>query len=282
MRVPDRRWAAAGLVVLAMACGLGAWWWPSVEDGAVAAGTEVRGRREARSPRRPRVPAPELPAAEPAPDGFQVPEGHPALPSEDGLLEARITVRDPRESGRVRLFGASCPALVEQVPLDRKGSLTTFAAWLDPERPCTLQAWRMDGALRAWSGSVALDLSQDGPITAVLVLPDERTGGLGVGIEAGPRGIVVGQVHPMTPAGRVGLQPGDVIVEVDGLPSEALTLEEFQQVMTGPEGTEVTFVIERGGSDTGGGRQEAFTIERAALRMDHDLGAVRPFRDDED
>ena len=52
------------------------------------------------------------------------------------------------------------------------------------------------------------------------------------------------RVLPGTPAARMGLAEGDLIVEVDGLPTSALELDEFIEIMTGPAGTEVEFVIE--------------------------------------
>ena len=58
-------------------------------------------------------------------------------------------------------------------------------------------------------------------------------------------------VYPGTPAWEAGLREGDVIVQVGELPASTLTIREFQDVMTGPEGTDVEFLIAPRGDDTG-------------------------------
>jgi S1-C subfamily serine protease len=48
--------------------------------------------------------------------------------------------------------------------------------------------------------------------------PTPRPATLGVAVKDGPGGTLVGTVRPGTPADRAGVQPGDVIVAVDGAP----------------------------------------------------------------
>lgn len=124
---------------------------------------------------------------------------------------------------------------------------------------CTLKAGRRDGRLFAWSDPVEVEATDDGRVVS-LVIPDEPTGGLGVafGVEEG--GMVVLHVWPGSPADRMGLSEGDLIVEVDGLPTETLTEDEFIAVMTGPVGSEVDFVV---GSDADTGwAEESLVLTR--------------------
>lgn len=107
---------------------------------------------------------------------------------------------------------------------------------------CEVRAGRRDGLLFAWSDPVDVDTSREGQIVEVQI-PDEETGGLGVAFAPVEEGMAVSHVWPGSPADRMGLEEGDVIVEVDGLPTETLTEDEFISVMTGPVGTDVDFVV---------------------------------------
>ncbi len=148
---------------------------------------------------------------------------------------------------------------------------------------CTVQARRRDGLLYARSEPLRVELRADRETEVELVVPAERTGGLGVGIVEHEEGIVVTDVYPGTPAEDMELMPGDLIIEVDGLPTAALELDEFIEVMTGPEGSDVEFVLSYGG-DTGS-HEERLTLTRAPLdaSMAGGVGGplVKQFRIDE-
>ena len=115
---------------------------------------------------------------------------------------------------------------------------------------CRFTAWRQDGALRTFSETLDFLLDPGDGLQITLVLPSERTGGLGVQIQPHDQGMQVMMVVPGSPAERSGLQAGDIITEVDGTPASILSMQDFVQVMTGPEGTDVDFVVEYDG-DTG-------------------------------
>jgi hypothetical protein len=112
------------------------------------------------------------------------------------------------------------------------------------EGRCTLIAWRQDGALRTLSDRVQVDVLGGDEVDITLVLPTERTGGLGVQIEEDRNGMRVVMVVPGSPAEQAGLQAGDLITEVDGTSVGLLSIQDFVQVMTGAEGTDVNFVVE--------------------------------------
>lgn len=132
-----------------------------------------------------------------------------------------------------------------------------------PAGRCTLVAWRRDGALRTMSEPVDVDVVAGGDVTAALVIPFERTGGIGVQIEEADDGVRVVDVLPGTPADEAGLRPGDVIVEVDGTPAALLSLSDFQSLMTGPEGTDVDFVL--GYEGDSGAVEEPIVVTRTFL-----------------
>ena len=71
----------------------------------------------------------------------------------------------------------------------------------------------------------------------------------GVGIEITERDnmIVVRDVFANSPAARAGIQPGDVLLAVDGIPVSELGLAGVVQHVRGPEGTVVTLVLQRVG-----------------------------------
>jgi hypothetical protein len=137
------------------------------------------------------------------------------------------------------------------------------------ETPCTLRARRRDGALFVDSERVSVGFDS---ATVTLVLPAERTGGLGIQIAAVPDGIRVERVYPGTPAARVGLHEGDVITEVDGTPAAALSVGDFIAAMTGPEGSRVGFRWATP-TDTGFAETEA-QIRRTYFAMGDD-GQIR-------
>ena len=128
---------------------------------------------------------------------------------------------------------------------------------------CTFTARRRDGLLYAQSEPLEVEVVA-GEVTVIeLVLPSERTGGLGVAFEPVEDGMLVVQVHPDTPADEMGLMEGDLIVEVDGIPPDELGTQEFVSMMTGPVGSEVDFVI--GWDGDSGWMEEPLVLERAFL-----------------
>ncbi len=79
---------------------------------------------------------------------------------------------------------------------------------------------------------------------------DEQKGRyFGVGMEVGPRGnkTVVIAPFPGSPAFRVGLRPGDVLVTIDGKSAENLNSNEIADLLKGPRGTSVKIVVWREG-----------------------------------
>ncbi len=87
----------------------------------------------------------------------------------------------------------------------------------------------------------------------------------GVGMRIGPAPgkmgkIVIIVVEPMpgSPAFRAGLRPGDIILRVDGKPTEDLNTLQVAEILKGPKGTVVHVSVSREGSD----QPLEFTITR--------------------
>ena len=80
---------------------------------------------------------------------------------------------------------------------------------------------------------------------------DQRGKYYGVGMQVGPRNNKVIVIAPFagTPAYRAGIRPGDVIVAVDGKPTDNLTTSDVADMLKGPKGTTVKITIAREGSE---------------------------------
>lgn len=249
---------------------LAALWWlsdpePAPEAPAVAGAATPRPERPAASaPPRPRNPW--QPAAVEEPEDTGAPLALPVAAEADDtgdtgeyLPPPLVTVTlvdtngDPVDVGMVT--SPEC-----NVWLWAGGEPTTFVA---PEGLCAFQGRRKDGLLWGRSEWVDLELAAGDEVELELVIPIEKTGGLGVMILEHEFGIEVQKVWPGTPAAEMGLAAGDIITEVDGLPSSALTMDEFIQVMTGPVGTDVDFALAY--EEDTGITEEVITLTRAWL-----------------
>ena len=80
----------------------------------------------------------------------------------------------------------------------------------------------------------------------------ERADGryLGIGIELGEMGAVspvIGRVLPRGPAALAGIQPGDVLVAIDGTDAATLSSSALLKSLNGPQGDSVSLTLLRGG-----------------------------------
>jgi hypothetical protein len=129
--------------------------------------------------------------------------------------------------------------------------------------PCTVQAWRKDGALFTRSVPVTVEISPDDPAYALLELPSARTGGIGVRFMPSEVGMRVMEVVPDSPADQAGLAAGDLVIDVAGHPTAGMDAETFVDLMTGAEGSDVTFTV--GWSGDTGLVEETVTVARRFL-----------------
>src|ERR1043166_7724445 len=73
----------------------------------------------------------------------------------------------------------------------------------------------------------------------------------GVGMQVGPRNNKVIVIAPFagTPAYRAGIRPGDIIIAVDGKPTDNMNTSEVADLLKGPRNTNVRITVSREGSD---------------------------------
>ncbi len=83
----------------------------------------------------------------------------------------------------------------------------------------------------------------------------------GVPGKMGKMETIVVQPMPGSPAFRAGLRPGDIIVAVDGKPTEGLNTTQVASLLKGPKGTVVHVSVSREGSE----KPLDFTITRAEI-----------------
>lgn len=199
-------------------------------------------------PRAPRLPLPPVsPVQEPTELALPQPE---TLAEGWGRLVVDVVDEEGRSDPRAMLWVTNCMA-----DPDGRGVWKVYEG-----TKCDVQARRRDGALFARAGQLVAVPS--GETTYVqLELPATRTGGLGVQIAWDDGAIRVERIFPGTPADREGLEVGDRIIEVDGVPVAELGLEGFVKTMTGPEGSDVHFVLEY--EDEEGVIEEELAITRA-------------------
>lgn len=83
-------------------------------------------------------------------------------------------------------------------------------------------------------------------------LQEEQSGRYyGVGMQVGPRNNKVIVIAPFAgaPAYRAGIRPGDIIVAIDGKPTDNMTTSDVADRLKGPKGTTVRISVSREGSD---------------------------------
>jgi protocatechuate 3,4-dioxygenase beta subunit len=210
---------------------------PSV-DAVAEETTPTRAKPSA--PRAPRRAPIRAPSSSPQ---LVAPETTPEPPTEAPLPYMTLRGRVVDESGSGIAGAMVTVSRGSGVPRrDPSGGDGAFSISM-PGEAVTVWAERADGLLRARSSEVAIDGSEGGTWDLELVVPTRRTGGLGVGVAKDEGGVRVTTVHPGTPADRMGLDIGDIIVEVDGEPTAGMRIEDFISRMTGEEGTKVLFKV---------------------------------------
>jgi carboxyl-terminal processing protease len=87
---------------------------------------------------------------------------------------------------------------------------------------------------------------------AYAALREEQRGKYyGVGMQVGPRNNKVIVIAPFAgaPAYRAGIRPGDIIIAVDGKPTDNMSTSDVADLLKGPKGTAVKITVLREGSE---------------------------------
>src|SRR5450631_1451748 len=89
------------------------------------------------------------------------------------------------------------------------------------------------------------------PKSYSLLREEQRGKYYGVGMQVGPRNNKVIVIAPFTgaPAYRAGIRPGDVIIAVDGKPTDNMSTSDVAELLKGPKGTTVKITVLREGND---------------------------------
>ncbi len=118
-----------------------------------------------------------------------------------------------------------------------------FADPLNPDKAI------FDGAIPGMLATLDPHTTFFDPRSYRQLLDEEKGRYSGVGMEVGPRKgkTVVLAPFPGSPAYRVGLRPGDVIVSVDDKPTDNLNTNEIAGLLKGPRGATVKIVVSREG-----------------------------------
>jgi carboxyl-terminal processing protease len=89
------------------------------------------------------------------------------------------------------------------------------------------------------------------PKSYSLLREEQRGKYYGVGMTVGPRNNKVIVIAPFvgTPAYRAGIHPGDIIVAVDGKPTDNMSTSDVADLLKGPKGTTVRITVLREGAD---------------------------------
>ena len=89
-------------------------------------------------------------------------------------------------------------------------------------------------------------------------------GGIGATIKIKEDQVIVSELYKNSPASKSKLQPGDKIIDIDGIKLKGKTLEEVGNLLKGPAGSQALLRIKRKGN----------TIEKKIVREDIQIPAV--------
>jgi C-terminal peptidase (prc) len=89
------------------------------------------------------------------------------------------------------------------------------------------------------------------PKSYSLLREEQRGKYYGVGMQVGPRNNKVIVIAPFAgaPAYRAGIRPGDVIIAVDGKPTDNMNTSDVAELLKGPRGTTVKITVLREGNE---------------------------------
>jgi len=153
------------------------------------------------------------------------------------------------------LFGQRVNSASPASDSDVRNSLRTFSQIYDLVEQNYAEAVNADKAI--YNGAIpgmlrVLDPHSNffDPKAYSLLREEQRGKYYGVGMQVGPRNNKVIVIAPFvgTPAYRVGIHPGDVIVAVDGKPTDNMSTSEVADMLKGPKGTQVRITILREGT----------------------------------
>ena len=154
------------------------------------------------------------------------------------------------------LFGQHLTATASSSDGDIRDSLRSFTQVYDTVQQNYAEPVNPDKAI--YNGAIPGMLRVLDPHSnffdpkAYSALREEQRGKYyGVGMQVGPRNNKVIVIAPFTgaPAYRAGIRPGDIIVAVDGKPTDNMSTSDVAELLKGPKGTTVKITVLREGSE---------------------------------
>ncbi len=154
------------------------------------------------------------------------------------------------------LFAQKNPTVTPSTDSDVRDSLRQFATVYDTIEQNYAEPVNADKAI--YNGAIpgmlhVLDPHSNffDPKQYSLLREDQRGKYYGVGMTVGPRNNKVIVIAPFagTPAYRAGIHPGDIIVAVDGKPTDNMSTGDVADLLKGPKGTTVHITMLREGAD---------------------------------
>jgi len=254
-----------GILFAILMAGLYAW---TLQEDEAPAPTAAA--RDATAPPRAQPPPTASPGAAPAvaavvdptPEATPEPEETPAAP----LLEPETPIQElvtvsgiVRDSADEPVKGARI--IVHAGPRKLRLRSDADGRFKAPYVPAgSLVAWaeRRDGALSVSSDKVVMETEDGRDYEVEFVLPTEMTGGLGVNLRPHEEGALVSSLVPDAQGEFIGLQRGDLILEVNGESIDGLPLGDVARMIKGPEGSTGTITVRRARTNA----QEEIVFER--------------------
>ena len=209
----------------------------------------VAGKLDTLIPSQPRgTPAPEPAASRAKP----VPKGR-------GRIEGTVLETDGRPAvhGTVMILGPTGEVIGTGI-----GEEGRFSVHVVPSR-YRVYASRWDGQVEVRSDAQTMDVKAGKQVTAHFELPGHYSGEPGFIATLHTEGFRVEGVYKDTPAQRLGLSKGDLILEVEGISTLEMSEREFERSLVGPEGTEVELHIRF--QDPDGDWEGVVNLQRSAL-----------------
>jgi hypothetical protein len=157
------------------------------------------------------------------------------VPLDAQPMRLNVSVDDPFESERVFVTGCGLWR-----PLEPGEVVST---WVMPDEICVVQAWRMDGALRALALPEPIVGEPGEVLDLEMMLPDFPMAGMGISFRMDDVAVRVMGVMEDTPAWDAGLREGDLILRVDEESTEGMDDYEFIVFGTGPAGSRVELEV---------------------------------------
>jgi len=153
------------------------------------------------------------------------------------------------------LFGQRVSSNATNSDADIRDSLRTFSQVYDVVEQNYAEPVSADKAI--YNGAIpgmlrVLDPHSNffDPKSYGLLKEEQRGKYYGVGMQVGPRNNKVIVIAPFvgTPAYRAGIHPGDVIIAVDGKPTDNMNTQDVAELLKGPKGTTVRITMLREGT----------------------------------